>query len=259
MFFFLNLRPGWLKVKDIQPLGRGRAKPLIIGCQLPAARWWEPKFIAGRDREAGDFSLKPVGNVPAKCQLRFLSCSPWRILLGQFEVLGFVREDRIGDKSYNNALEASTIPTMYQTCILQKSPKYPTTSYGWCLVQRILQRFPKPKLKPFAWKECIYRDTTMSRDNRVYPLYLLCSLKIIGDYNPHYIGLIFAYIGISHTLTLAVWPFAGHHVARRVRTESTSSGAASWGSLGAFEGRPEIPSEQCSVDIGHFCYLWWGC
>ena len=62
-FLFLNLRPGWLKVKDIQPLGRGRAKPLIIGCQLPAARWWEPKFIAGRDREAGDFSLKPVGNV----------------------------------------------------------------------------------------------------------------------------------------------------------------------------------------------------
>jgi len=59
LVFFLggNPRPGRLKVKDIQPLGRGRAKPLIIGCQLPAARWWEPKFIAGRDREAGDFFL----------------------------------------------------------------------------------------------------------------------------------------------------------------------------------------------------------
>lgn len=57
LVFFLgggNLRPGRLKVKDIQPLGRGRVKPPIIGCQLPAARWWEPKFIACRDREAGD-------------------------------------------------------------------------------------------------------------------------------------------------------------------------------------------------------------
>lgn len=105
------------------------------------------------------------------------------------------------------------------------------------LVQCILQRFPKQELKPFAWKEYIDRDTTMSRDNRVYPSYLLCSLKILGDYNP---SLYRAYIGISHTLTLAVWPFAGHHVARRVRTESTSSGAASGVSLGV-RGKPWNP------------------
>ena len=60
--FFLESQVYW-QVKDIQPLGRGPDGPPIIGCQLPVARWWEPKFIACRDREAGDFFLKPVGNV----------------------------------------------------------------------------------------------------------------------------------------------------------------------------------------------------